>query len=417
MLCEWRLHEKGADSNPYHDYRNFPIVFCLKINHDGAFTKPPKIGYEGGKVNWINNIDSDAFSVNEVSDMMKKIGYDNVAMEFYFKESNTELDKGIRKLATDSDVLEMLNFVSMYKVIDLYVDHSVYKEPVNVDHSVSKSIILYEPSNSDKFLDNDADEVLNDVSEDEWLEESLRKLPRFSQCGVQSSNNVANVVQARNNVANVFQARRNKNVHNLVITQHVANEANAVSEHESQSEYGSDSDDKWMGCKESVQEVNEMFHDEEDIDFKVFDSGTDLDNEGQEFSNSQLMKDMVTRVSVEQRMPSVDDKPNEASGSAKSNKGTKDSGSLKSKIGSKDSNECPWNSKKMHSFFLSKEVEETIKPNPKIPLSALKDQLPKKLELEVSKMKVYRAKQKATKKVYCHTTKISQRKGNWGVTS
>nr|GFD14888.1 transposase, MuDR [Tanacetum cinerariifolium] len=41
------------------------MVFCLKINHGGAFTKPPKIGYEGGKVNWIDNIDSDAFSVNE----------------------------------------------------------------------------------------------------------------------------------------------------------------------------------------------------------------------------------------------------------------------------------------------------------------------------------------------------------------
>ncbi|GJW34621.1 hypothetical protein Tco_0057541 [Tanacetum coccineum] len=247
-----RLHEKGADSNPYHDYRNFPIVFCLKINHDGAFTKPPKIGYEGSKVNWINNIDSDAFSVNEVSDMMKKIVYDNVAMEFYFKESNTELDKGIRKLATDSDVLEMLKFVSKYKVIDLYVDHSVCKEPVNVDHSISKAIILYEPSNSDKFLDNDADE-------------------------------------ASNNVANVVQARRNRNVHNLVITEHVANKGNSVSEDESKSEYGSNSDDsdfivdeenlihdvdvdmqdfnnntnanvEWMGCKESVQEVNEVFH-------------------------------------------------------------------------------------------------------------------------------------------------------------
>ncbi|GJT72532.1 hypothetical protein Tco_1031818 [Tanacetum coccineum] len=29
----------------------FPIVFCLKINHGGAFTPPPKIRYKGGKVN------------------------------------------------------------------------------------------------------------------------------------------------------------------------------------------------------------------------------------------------------------------------------------------------------------------------------------------------------------------------------
>ncbi|GKC91168.1 hypothetical protein Tco_1151817 [Tanacetum coccineum] len=135
---------------------------------------------------------------------------------------------------------------------------------------------------------------------------------------------------------NVVQAKRNRNVHNLVINQHVANEANAVSEHESQSEYGSDSDDKWMGCKESVQEVNEMFHDEEDIDFKVFDSGTDLDNEGQEFANSQWT------WLLEHDGSSNTDGPSEDSGSIKSNKGTTYSGNLKSKKGSKYSNGCPW---------------------------------------------------------------------------
>ncbi|GKA28740.1 hypothetical protein Tco_0714985 [Tanacetum coccineum] len=238
------------------------------INHGGAFTKPPKIRYNGSKVNWINNIDSDAYSVNEVSNMMKNIGYDNVGMEFYFKERKTKLDKGLRKLATDSDVMEMLKFVSMYKVIDFYVDHFVYKEPMNVEHFVCKAIILYDPRNLDKFLDNDADEVLDDL----------------------------------------VQAKRNRNVHNLVITEHVANKGNAVSEDESESEYGSNSDDSdfivdeenlihdvdvdmqdfnkkyanvgWMGFKESVQEMNEVFHAEEDIDFEDFDSGTDSWNEG-----------------------------------------------------------------------------------------------------------------------------------------
>ncbi|GJW06879.1 hypothetical protein Tco_1569302 [Tanacetum coccineum] len=65
MLCEWRLHEKGADLNPYHDYQNFPTVICLKINHGDEFTKHPKIRYKGGKVNWIDTIDSDEFFVHE----------------------------------------------------------------------------------------------------------------------------------------------------------------------------------------------------------------------------------------------------------------------------------------------------------------------------------------------------------------
>nr|GEW11662.1 hypothetical protein [Tanacetum cinerariifolium] len=195
----------------------------------------------------------------------------------------------------------MLKFVSNYKVIDLYIDHSVCKEPVNVDNSVSKAIILYDPSNLDKFLENDTDEVLDDVSEDEWLQESLRKLPRFSQCGGQSSNNVDNVNKP-------IQAERNR-TKDLVITEHVANEGNAVSDDKSESEYGSSSDDsdfivdeenlihdldvdmqdfikntnynvEWIGCEESVQEVNEEFYVEEDTAFEDFDSGTDLENEG-----------------------------------------------------------------------------------------------------------------------------------------
>ncbi|GJR98634.1 hypothetical protein Tco_0270808 [Tanacetum coccineum] len=131
MLCEWRLREKGADSNPYNDYRNFSTVFCLKINHGGAFTKPPKIRYKDGKINhgdaftkppkirykggkvyWIDTIDFDEFFVN----------------------------KGLRKLATDSDVLEMLKFVPKYKVIDLYVEHSVTKEPMNIDHFLGATL-------------------------------------------------------------------------------------------------------------------------------------------------------------------------------------------------------------------------------------------------------------------------------------
>ncbi|GJZ52719.1 ribonuclease H-like domain-containing protein [Tanacetum coccineum] len=282
---------QGVDANPYHDYRYFPTVFCLKINHDGAFTKPPKIHYKG--------------------------------------------DKGLRKLATDSDVLEMLMFVSKYKVIDLYVDHFVCKEPMNVDHSVSKALMLIEPNNLDDFLDNDDDDVLDDVSEAEWLQEALIKFGRLSQSVGKSSKNVDNVGQFSTTVDNV------------------------VSEHELESEYGSDSDDsefivdeenlihyvavdmqefnnntygnvEWIGCKDFVQEVNEVFHAEEDTDYEDFDSGTDSNNEGVrkkairqlgkinkdavskiwkenffvglEFVNSKLIKEMVTRVSVEQRI-------------------------------------------------------------------------------------------------------------------
>ncbi|GJU11272.1 mutator type transposase [Tanacetum coccineum] len=46
-----------------------------------------------------------------------------------------------------------------------------------------------------------------------------------------------------------------------------------------------------------------------------------------------------------------------------------------------------------------KEIEETIKPNPEVPIRALKDQLQKKYQLGVSDSKIYRAKAKASMKV------------------
>ncbi|GJQ90670.1 hypothetical protein Tco_0001809 [Tanacetum coccineum] len=207
MLCEWMLREEG----------NFPTVFCLKINYGSAFRKPPKIRYKGGKVNWIDNIDSDAFFVNEV--------------------------------------------------IDLYVDHYVCKEPMNVDHYVSKVIILYDTINLDKFLDNDVDEVLDDVSEDEWLQESLRKLPQFSQCGGQSSNNVDNVVQASNNVANVVQASNNVDNSDFIVDEDNLIHDVDVDMQDFNNIYANF---ERMGCEESVEEMNEVFHVEEDIDFKDF---------------------------------------------------------------------------------------------------------------------------------------------------
>ncbi|GJU28891.1 hypothetical protein Tco_1172480 [Tanacetum coccineum] len=245
MLCEWRLPEKGADVNLYHG--NFPIIFCLKINHDDEFIKPPKIRYKGGK------------------------------------------------------------FVSKYK------------EPINVDHFVFKALMLNEPINLDDFLDDDADDVL-------------------------MIKNVENVGHFSKNVDNVGQSRRNRNVDNVVITVHVANEGNAVSDHESESEYGLDSDDS-----EFIVDEENLIHDvaaKEDIDYEDFDSGTDSENKGVRKRILIVERFVILFTSDE---PSVNDGPSntngpkdEASGSAKSKKWIKDSGSSKSKKGPKDSNGCPW---------------------------------------------------------------------------
>ncbi|PWA44713.1 Transposase, MuDR [Artemisia annua] len=89
-----------------------------------------------------------------------------------------------------------------------------------------------------------------------------------------------------------------------------------------------DKNSEWIGCAETVEEVTEVVE-EDDVDNDVLCSGTDSDNEGerrkalrnlarmnklnegkiwkenffigQQFANSKLIKEMVTRVAVEQR--------------------------------------------------------------------------------------------------------------------
>ncbi|GJS87545.1 mutator type transposase [Tanacetum coccineum] len=107
-LCQWRVWKKGQEANPYEDYREFPSVFCLKINHGGTFTPPPMTRYKGGKVNWVDDIDSDTFSIVEVTSMLQELGYENPCMAYYYKKPNLELENGLVELVVDKDVYEML---------------------------------------------------------------------------------------------------------------------------------------------------------------------------------------------------------------------------------------------------------------------------------------------------------------------
>ncbi|GKB39154.1 mutator type transposase [Tanacetum coccineum] len=183
---------------------------------------------------------------------------------------------------------------------------------------------------------------------------------------------------------------------------------------------------------------------------------------GLKFSNSKQIKEMVTRVAVEQRrelhlkkndkvrvrcicrgkVPQFGCKDGDddsgskgvvSSGSkGKSNNKTKDGGGIKDK-----GEYCPWSLqcsklpneetwivktfkdthkclqsrivKKCTTSFLSKSVEESIKPNPKIPLNAFKDQLQKQYEVGISKQKVFRAKKMAQERVEGnHTRQYAQ---------
>ena len=453
-------------------------------------------------------------------------------MAYYYKKPNTDLDNGLTKLEIDKDVLDMLNYVDKYKVMEVFVDHSVSKEPKSVDEGMGIGQTT-QPKDQDSLGDDDND-VEVDVSEDEWLQNTLKKLPRLSKDAKkdlgQSSRNKSMVVEVVKEGENDKEDGAGQSSMNETIVVEVdkddedVNEDGADTSNSEQgsntekdldSEEGSDSDDsefivdeehmiddaevdmdefyrntdgnvEWIGCTDITEKVT-VVDDEtvDEVDHEAFDSLSDSDDEvgvrkkalrmvarkekakvasggpiwkenfyvGQQFANSQLIKQMVSRVAVEQRrqlwLKKNDKKrvravcrgqvPNFAKGDMGSvngpsySKGPKGGNESKGKSTSEEKGACPWALqcsklpnedtwavktfddthtclqsriiKKCTATFLSRDVEETIKPNPKIPLSALKEQLQKKFDVGVSKQKAFRAKKMANDRVIGDYTK------------
>ncbi|GKC85323.1 hypothetical protein Tco_1141040 [Tanacetum coccineum] len=390
------------------------------------------IRYKGGKVNWVDDIDSDIFSIVEVTSMTKELGYENPSMAYYYKKPNIDLDNGLTELAVDKDVCEMLMYVDKCKVIELYTDHYVNKKRV----LIQEPLVLGTTSKPNEPDIGSGSEAEVDVSSDN---------------GSGSKNGSDSISGSDSEDSDYFVDEEN-------LIDDVDVDMAEFKSH-------TDPDVEWVGCKEKVVEENEVF-DLEEVDHEEFDSGSDSDEDvrrkalrkvgrmnkeklskgettwkenffvGEQFAT----KEKVTRVSVEQRRQlwlKKNDKlrvrvvcrgqvpdfannnmstivPITCNPKGLTSKVQSKSISKKEKVTKpKESYGCPWVMQvskfpnedtwevktledihkclqtrivtKCTATFLPKEVEESIKPNPKIPLSVLKDQLQKKFEVGVSK--------------------------------
>ncbi|GKD68111.1 mutator type transposase, partial [Tanacetum coccineum] len=368
MLCEWRIRKKGSKADPYVDYAKylycaFPTIFCLKINHGGAFTPHAKIRYKGGKGYWVDIIDSDVFSIVEVNNMMKELGYEKPSFDYYYKEPKNDLDNGLKKLSSDYDVLQMLKYVEKYKVIDLYVDHSVTKETINVDESLLVNELDNDLLIGNEMLGDNDEDVIEDVGEDEWLQKSLRlvgikknhAVENDNVRGQSSRNKSMNVeddrddgshrdygsgsqnASDRDDGSNSDDGSANDDDSDSQDSDFLADPDNMIDDVEvDMAEFRSniDANVKWVGSKAIVTMEEEEFE-EEEVNLDELDSRSDSAYEGGrkktlkmyhkmikanasnadisgttwkenfyvglKYSNSKEIKEMVTRVAVEQR--------------------------------------------------------------------------------------------------------------------
>ncbi|GKE81894.1 hypothetical protein Tco_1551894 [Tanacetum coccineum] len=288
LLCEWMLRPDGHSFDAYALYSRFPTVFSLEIHHGGELSKAPDRFYDGGKVHWFDQIDSDGFSVVEVTHMLAGLGYVNPKMEYWYKMPDKD---ALLPLSNDSDVLRFTKYVDRFKLMQLYVVHPVDKpKPLgdNENPETEETFYLF-------FCDLDPD--------------------------VGEPSEVPNVGEP-NEVPNVADQTE------------IPNDA----EHSDGSEESDDTDfnvdledrieDVEVDMVEDTQPVEaEVF---EDLDLKDFDSASDPDDIdsnrkkalkmlarkhkpvdgniysdnfycGQTFANKELIKGMVSRLAVENR--------------------------------------------------------------------------------------------------------------------
>ncbi|GJV49213.1 hypothetical protein Tco_1439425 [Tanacetum coccineum] len=103
-------------------------------------------------------------------------------MAYYYKKPNTDLDNGLTELAIDKDACEMLMYVDKFKVIELYTPPFLLIRNMCVD---TKAFGTARRTNEPNI--GSGSEAKVDVSEDEWLQEALKKLPIKSKKGQQPS--------------------------------------------------------------------------------------------------------------------------------------------------------------------------------------------------------------------------------------
>ncbi|XP_035832583.1 uncharacterized protein LOC118481282 [Helianthus annuus] len=105
-------------------YEVYDTLFTARLHHGGNFTHRPGRQYVNGKHDFINHLDSDRFSVHELDLAMIMLGYEEGSIMFYhFLIPGESLDSGLRSLACDADVIELLKYVPEHRVVDFYTEH------------------------------------------------------------------------------------------------------------------------------------------------------------------------------------------------------------------------------------------------------------------------------------------------------
>ena len=96
----------------------------MKLFHGGTFTPSPNRRYFGGKVQYIDLLDIEQFTIDIIHSIVKMLKYDpREIMYYHFKIPDKNLDWGLRALACDDDIVNLAQYVKDNKVIEVFIEH------------------------------------------------------------------------------------------------------------------------------------------------------------------------------------------------------------------------------------------------------------------------------------------------------
>ncbi|XP_058755919.1 uncharacterized protein LOC131629134 [Vicia villosa] len=169
----------------------------LRIHHRGRLVQHPVKLYVGGiasEMNW--DWDVDLMSYMEIEKMIKNEGYCNIRC-LWFWHSKYAFSRGLRPLNDDKDVLNFMEDIRGYKLIDIYVEHKVEEvniedvrfddaidEEVNVEEANVEEVNIEEVIVEDENVEeaNGEDENVEDVNVEGVNSEDSETYPDYEEC-------------------------------------------------------------------------------------------------------------------------------------------------------------------------------------------------------------------------------------------
>nr|GEV98544.1 ribonuclease H-like domain-containing protein [Tanacetum cinerariifolium] len=136
-------------------------LFSIKLHYGGVFTISPNRKYNNGNITFVDLINSDQFSVNEIDSMLEDLGENGHRVMFYhFLKPGCDLDNGLEPLACDKDVV-LLGITPVAKKLVLDVNN---KQTSGKDLERKSSRKDLEGKSSGKDLEGQSSAVGNDGS-------------------------------------------------------------------------------------------------------------------------------------------------------------------------------------------------------------------------------------------------------------